>query len=224
MEYNSNFYDDMYDAGGYDGVYDLPTKKSFYYPLYLAVTKEIEALPRLPILEVGAGTGGLAELLLKAGLPYSGFDFSSKAIKKARIRVGSDDCLFVRDAYDRDSYNEKYGIIICTEVLEHIENDIAVIKNWRIGSHCVCSVPNFDSKSHVRFFRDTRQVAERYSSVINITNVQKIKKPSLADISIMNYVRHLIWYRYRPDKLMHTLGFSTFSSAGGWFLFTGIRK
>ncbi len=82
MKYNSDFYDDMFKDGGYSGVFDLPVKRSHYYPLYKSVLKEINRLNKpLIILEVGSGTGGMAELILRQGIEYKGFDFSGVAIE-----------------------------------------------------------------------------------------------------------------------------------------------
>ncbi|MCP4267544.1 MAG: class I SAM-dependent methyltransferase [Candidatus Brocadiaceae bacterium] len=226
MEYKADFYDKMYKKGGYQGVYDLPVKRSYYYPLFKVILKKIRKLPlSLPrILEVGAGTGGLAEMILRHGYSYKGFDFSSVAIENAVRRTGRSDCFVVADAYEQSSYIDDYNTIICTEVLEHAEEDLRIIKQWQKDSFCICSVPNFDSESHVRFFRTEDEVFKRYSSAIHIEKIYKIKKPILADLSLANYLRHIVWQRYKPCSILKILGFGNFDDVGGWFIFIGRKR
>ena len=219
------YYDDMFTAGGEGGVYDLPYRYSSYYPLFRAVLRQVRSAKTRFALEVGCGTGGLAHLLSDhTDVAYAGFDFSAQAVTKARSRTGRDDWFFVGDALSPTSYHHPYDTIICTEVLEHIRDDLRVIEQWRPGSTCICSVPNFDAESHERFFEDEEQVRKRYGSHIEISTVAKIKKPVLSDISWTNYLRAMRWYRYRPKMLLATLGIGSFASLGGWFLFTGRRR
>lgn len=226
MEYKTEFYDKMFKQGGYQGVYDLPVKHSYYYPLYKVVLKEIKKLPlsRPVILEVGAGTGGLAEIILSRGYSYKGFDFSSVAIEMAVRRTGRSDCFAVADAYEKSNYIGDYNTIICTEVLEHTEGDLRIIEQWEKDSFCICSVPNFDSESHVRFFRTTDEVFKRYSAEISIEKIYKIKKPLIVDLSPVNYIRHIVWARYNFRLILKILGFGNFDDVGGWFVFVGKKK
>lgn len=50
----------------------------------------------------------------------------------------------------------KDAVIVCTEVLEHIDGDLVVIARLPQGHHCCCSVPNFYTFSHVRYFSNRR--------------------------------------------------------------------
>ena len=109
-------------------------------------------------------------------------------------------------------------------MLEHIEHDLEAIGNWKSGTYCICSVPNFDSETHVRFFESADQVRARYGALIDIGEIARIKKPVLADISMSNTLRALRWNRYRPRQLIAILGLGTFESIGGWFLFSGIKR
>jgi hypothetical protein len=157
-------------------------------------------------------------------LSYVGFDFSAIAVKKARLRTHREHGFFVGDALNAASYNHAFDSIVCTEVLEHIDKDLEAIGKWPAGCQCICSVPNFDADSHVRFFTSTESVLERYGQAIAIERIARIRKPILADISWSNYVRALRWYRYRPRQLLAALGVGTFRSLGGWFLFSGRKR
>src|SRR5690349_5281460 len=91
----------VYDAMHYDEtVYDLPTEQSPYYPLFRGVVDQIERRRISSVLEVGCGSGGLAELLLRspAVTAYRGFDFSPVGVRKAGERTRRPELFFVGDA------------------------------------------------------------------------------------------------------------------------------
>ena len=221
-----SYYDGLFLSGG-DGVYDLPYDRSSYYPLFKAVLREVVRARSKAVLEVGCGTGGFAHLLSeKTNIAYAGFDFSPVAVAKAKARTGREHWFFVGDGLSSDSYTAAYDTIVCTEVLEHISNDLGVIEQWRAGTFCICSVPNFDAESHERFFTREEEVRERYGRRIAIASIVKIKKPVLPDISWARYARAMRWNRYRPRRLLEILGVGSFESLslGGWYLFTGRRR
>lgn len=219
-------YDDMFVEGGAGGVFDLPYKRSAYYPLFRAVAKELRASGRAQVLEVGCGTGSLAHLLHDtASLDYRGFDFSTVAVAKARERLALGERFFVGDATDPSTYQGlSYDSIICTEVLEHVEQDRQVIAQWKSGTFCVCSVPNYDSATHVRVFKTEDDVRRRYGNLMDIRRVQRLRKPFLTDRSFGSWLQAVRWNRYRPQRLMWLLGFTDFDRDGGWFVFTGVRR
>src|SRR5882762_7172620 len=134
-EQGVDFYDSLH-TGGYDG--------ARYLPLFRKVVQNIRDRGSRSLLEVGCGSGFLAEMLLRehAGV-YRGFDFSTVAIRNAGYRTGRPELFCVGDALDARSYACDYDTILCTEVLEHVDADLSVIRLWRDGTWCVCTVPNF---------------------------------------------------------------------------------
>lgn len=219
-------YDKIFAEGGYEGSYNLPYWQSAYYPLFKAVLAKVLSGRVKSVLEVGCGTGGFAGLVRdKSSLNYRGFDFSEVAVEKARARVGQEDLIYVGDATLPSSYAGKgYDCIVCTEVLEHIEKDLETIANWKPGVFCVCSVPSFDSETHVRFFRSEVEVEDRYGKLIEIESMVCLKKPVLSNISLANTLREVRWNRYRPRQLMAIMGLGSFESLGGWSLFAGTKR
>ncbi len=219
-------YDAMFAKGGAGGVFDLPYRHSGYYPLFNAVAKMLVAARPQRVLEVGCGTGQMAHLLLdRGGIDYQGFDFSPLAVDKARRRTRIHDRFAVADATMLETYSgREYDAIVCTEVLEHIEQDLGAIAHWRQGTFCVCSVPNYDADTHVRYFRSEEEVRSRYSPLIEIGNLRRLNKPMLTDLSLASWLRAVRWNRYRPDRLKWLFGFSDFDRDGGWYVFSGLRR
>lgn len=217
-------YDDLFSSGGYEGAYALPYRHSCYYPLFSWVLRELRRCRVSSVLEVGCGTGGFAQMLTeRTTIAYRGFDFSPVAVQAAARLVG-DTRVFVADATDPASYaGSQADAIVCTEVLEHLVDDRAAVAPWPGGIRVVCSVPNFDSRYHERFFRSEAEVVARYGDLIDVQRVVRVRKPALTDISLRNRLRELRWARTDPRRLAALLGFQSFDR-GGWFAFSGVRR
>lgn len=192
--------------------------------MYASVMKALRANSIKNVLEVGCGTGAFAHMVFDTSeIQYQGFDFSRVAIEKAKQRTCREDAFYVGDAMDPVNYASIPFAIVCTEVLEHIPKDIELVSMWPAGTLCICSVPNFDSPYHVRFFRSEEEISKRYAGVLDIKVITRVKKPILTNISRKNLFRHLRWNRYRPKKLMELLGLGNFDEVGGWFVFVALR-
>ena len=202
-----------------------PETRALYYPLLRRVVGCIRDHGSRSILEVGCGSGFLAEMILREyAVNYSGFDFSEVAVHNAGNRTGRSELFFRGDALDAGSYACDYDTVVCTEVLEHIDGDLDVIRLWRSGTWCVCTVPNFDYPGHVRFFHTRESVAARYGGLIDTRTVIKVARPLIPDRRISSYLRNLRWSRDDPSRFLGFLGVQTFARLGGWFLFYGIKR
>ena len=62
-------------------------------------------------------------------------------------------------------------MVICFEVLEHVQKDLALLQRIRPGTQMLLSVPNFDDPYHVRYFTSEEQDRERYGRVMRISNI-----------------------------------------------------
>jgi hypothetical protein len=157
-------------------------------------------------------------------------------MRVSRVRLRSDSCskrigsnrtsgvVFSRQRPRRRILCSEYDTIVCTEVLEHIDADLDVIRLWRDGAWCVCTVPNFDYAGHVRFFRAPDEVAARYGELIDIVAVIRIARPIMPDGRIRTYLRNLRWSRDDPTRFLGFLGIQTFDRLGGWFLFYETKR
>lgn len=79
------------------------------------------------VLDLGCGDGTLLKELEKKGYDLSGYDCSQTAIDIARIKCGNA-TLTVCDL-NNAKIEGRYDVIIMQEVLEHLENDVGLIKH-----------------------------------------------------------------------------------------------
>jgi 2-polyprenyl-3-methyl-5-hydroxy-6-metoxy-1,4-benzoquinol methylase len=130
------------------------------YEVYLELYKTVISLLPSPsicdhILDLGCGVGYFAKTLKELGYTkYTGIDFSPKIIKYCNDTIEGYDflCLNLIDKKTREMFND-YKIFTCLETLEHIKDDIKILKSIPKGSKIFVSVPSRDFTSHVRFLR-----------------------------------------------------------------------
>ncbi|MFI5459071.1 MAG: class I SAM-dependent methyltransferase [Isosphaerales bacterium] len=174
-EKTSDWYDRLYDEAG---VYQQPYYRSFYYFLWAVITDRLRMAGMRRVLEIGCGPGQLAAMLLEQGVEdYVGLDFSATAIAMARKNAPGGR-FFVGDARTTRLHSEvEHEVIICTEVLEHIEDDLLTMSRFTHGRRCICSVPNFAYPGHVRYFRDAEEVRARYGPFFHDLDIMTFKSP-----------------------------------------------
>ena len=163
-EKDSEYYDEKYSNSL---EYNKRPEDCVYYNLWSTILKSISKTEK--ILDIGCGSGQFAELAIKKGYKYSrGVDFSKVSIDIAKINNKSNKGKFiVGDVTNPDIYNVEYDVVVICEVLEHIDNDIGVLKNIKSGKHIIATVPSYDSAGHVRFFNVAKEVCNRYKTMIN---------------------------------------------------------
>ena len=93
------------------------------------------------ILDVGAQTGQLVEVLVDAGFSAKGYDVDKQAAKQSSGRVTT----------NKDVLLERYDLIVCSHALEHVECPIEFLKGLR-GDIMYIEVPYFGSWVHKYIF------------------------------------------------------------------------
>jgi len=172
-EMPSFYYDEAFNN---NPDFQVPFYRSSYYPTWLVVVDRLRRYGRKKILDVGCGPGQFAALCDDCGFPsYTGLDFSSVALDKARARTPR---FQFRTADIREPATYEgldFDAIVCMEVLEHLENDAAVLSCFPAGMRCLMTVPNFPYRSHVRHFDTEQAVIDRYQPFFGEVSVLRLK-------------------------------------------------
>jgi SAM-dependent methyltransferase len=174
-EQTQQWYDELFET---TPLYHCHYSRSCYYFLWSVITDRILRSGYKAILEIGCGPGQLAALLYDQGIrQYTGLDFSTAAVELAQKNVPMFRFL-VADARTSTVCDDvPYDVIICTEVLEHIEDDLLVVSRFKPRVRCMFTVPNFPNKSHVRVFRDADEVSARYAPYFSEFQVLTLQGP-----------------------------------------------
>jgi len=160
-----------------DGEYIKHYKKSFYYPIWQHIIKYIRQIKNPKILEIGCGTGQLAHFLYDEGFKdYKGFDIDSDMVEKAKRN--SKQNVFIANAEDKENYIGEYNIIIATEVLEHLKDDLVVINLIKKGVNFLFSIPSFKCDGHLRWFNSAPEIMNYYYDCLYIKELRRLKNPS----------------------------------------------
>ena len=123
---DASFYDNCYSK---DNDYKLSPSESRFYSMWKYILDKL-IVDKTTILDVGCGTGQFGNMAKKRGHKYIGVDFSEVAIEHAKKNVKG--CKFYcRDIVKNKNAitNGRYKIITLIEFLEHIENDLGIIRS-----------------------------------------------------------------------------------------------
>jgi len=166
---DSQKYDERYRVSR---IYREHYSKVFYYKVWNCVVDGLVKDDK--ILELGCGTGQLAQLLYDKGFTnYIGIDFSRVAIEIAKARVPS--FTFINDDLNNIDYSNYADFkFVSTETFEHLKNDIELIKKFPKSS-IVFSVPNRMAKLHYRKYPSEAFIRDRYKSILNVNNVTALR-------------------------------------------------
>lgn len=93
------------------------------------IASMIRGLDYHSVLDVGCGQGSLLQDLrpLRPQARYAGVDFSEKALEVARQRAP--DAEFAALDLTRAHLERRFDLVLCTDVVEHIEDDDAAFTN-----------------------------------------------------------------------------------------------
>lgn len=109
------------------------------------LSDEVKAVKASSIADAGCGEGFVIGQLMQAGVsvPMAGVDLSEEAIRiaterfpKASFKVGS--------IYSMPYKDKSYDLVLCNEVLEHLDKPIDAVKELiRVSKkYVICSVPH----------------------------------------------------------------------------------
>lgn len=180
VEQGSSFYDNVYTTGGWQKTFFEDGDNSCYIKVWNVLINELSEKKNMNIVDLGCGNGQLARLLEKRKLSidsYLGLDFSTVAINYANEKNTFEHHKFqIEDFNIMQNLNKSNTHFICLEVLEHIEKDLELLKKVNGNNNSfLFSVPNYDSLSHVRTFKDKNEIIQRYSNILNIEKIYPVR-------------------------------------------------
>jgi SAM-dependent methyltransferase len=175
-EQPASYYDAAYKTAK---EYQKPWQQSRYLKVWERMVQRFDK--SIPVIDLGCGVGQTAEMLhANDFLMYLGVDFSAEAILKAKAIGLSEDynflCLDLFRFVKTSTLDEEIQIF-CSETLEHIHQDVALIELLKTkfpGSRIAISVPTFDDPSHVRHFKSPSEVKLRYCPYIKVEDMSQI--------------------------------------------------
>ena len=172
IEQPEAFYDEVFRSSP---LYTEPFFKAPWYPLWTMLSDRIVLNNHESVLDIGCGPGQFASLLWYRGVRnYCGVDFSEASIE-AGNRLVPDFRFIKADARVSKIYDEyTHDVLVCSEVLEHVEDDLAIVCRFKPGVRCLCSVPSYWSKAHVRVFKDHQAVIDRYGAFFHDMRVDAL--------------------------------------------------
>ena len=168
--------------------YTKPPEDMWYYEAWIEVLKWVG---NNSILDIGCGPGQFAKLCIDTGVDYSGIDYSKTAIRMAAKFTGMPELFRCADITSFKSIDPKGSVIVMLEVLEHIVEDLEVIEKISKGSEIIFSVPNYNYRSHYRYFTSLKKVRDRYKHLIDINSSHTIylNKPKTKAIYLIKSIK-----------------------------------
>ncbi len=132
---------EILDTSGYNNYTDVKRLK------FIIDALEENVAPKSNVLDVGCGNGLISMSLGKAGHSVLGIDISEKAIEKAKTKNNLSNVKFaVASAEELSETNIKYDAVICSEVLEHLNEPSSLLKyiyrSMKDDGILIVTVPN----------------------------------------------------------------------------------
>ena len=99
-----------------------------YYAVIKYLKKEVKNRKDVKIIEIGCGQGYLTYALKSAGFNITGIDISQEAINIAKKKYGDNYYCGNLESFIKKT-KEKPAYIVCTELIEHLEQPLNFVKN-----------------------------------------------------------------------------------------------
>jgi 2-polyprenyl-3-methyl-5-hydroxy-6-metoxy-1,4-benzoquinol methylase len=172
--YDASWYDDVMVEHGSPAMEPLET--SPWRETYERIVAMID--PHEEVVDLGCGTGRLIELLYRQDhyARVTGVDWSVTALAEAQSYAKPRHAeapppewqLCDLMEWRPDGLRAGNTVFVCTEVLEHLEDDLGFVRRIPPGHRFLLTVPNFYSESHVRIFTGAGDVFERYERLLHM--------------------------------------------------------
>jgi ubiquinone/menaquinone biosynthesis C-methylase UbiE len=197
-----------------------PKASYFQYTRYYGVLEEIKKLNFKNFLDVGCAEGMflLGVKKIQPTAEVYGVDFSTVGLCKASVYSGTVGSLACADATHLPFGDNSFDLVLCSETLEHIVNDISAFGELQrvCKKTCIITVPSFNNKWAQAHFRpDVDCTFDSHLRKYAQGDLYEILHPHFKEISI--YPMSL-WYPSTFDIIIRFFFKKTFSSKIAHFL------
>lgn len=166
------------------------TKKDFTYRNILKILEKY-LLKKTDVLDIGCGAGNLAFFLANLNNFVTGVDISAKAIESCKtnsLSLGLEkNTNFLKKDFPKESINGKFDLIICSEVLEHIEDEETALRKIHLmlkdSGLVLISVPS--SNSPLYRWKMSRKFDKEVGHLRRYTSEEITRKLESLDFDIL---------------------------------------
>jgi ubiquinone/menaquinone biosynthesis C-methylase UbiE len=182
-----------------------PRASFFQYSRYYGVLTELAKISFESFLDVGCSEG-MYLLAVKNKYPAStlyGVDFSAIGLKKAKDCVGPISSFACADAAHLPFRSNSFDLILCSETLEHIVDDIYAFKEIQriCRKACIITVPSFNNQwAKKRFKPDVNCERDSHLRKYSRRDLQSILQSNFRQVIIYDVAS---WYLASFDVVMH---------------------
>ena len=164
-------------------------------PRYLlrrwVVRRIVRRLRPKDFIEIGSGSGEMAEWLAGQGISGVAVEISPGALALLRKRFDDnpDVDVFSEDARSLD---READLLLTMEVIEHIEDDVATLREWhdliRPGGHIILSTPALQ-----RYFSEDDVMAGHFRRYERAELIEKLESAGFERPEVLSYGFPISW-------------------------------
>jgi len=158
------------------------SKNNFTYRNILEKTEPYVPLSR-NVLDVGSATGTVSFYFGAMGMDVDGIELSKNAVlvaNKNKQLLGLKKVHFYRTPIEKHNTAKRYDLVLCFEVLEHLQDDLFTLKKiaklMKVNSHLILTVPSANAPLHrlglLRKFDRNVGHLRRYT-IVSLMNIIK---------------------------------------------------
>jgi len=162
------------------------------------------------ILEMGYGEGIVTNFLSELNINLDVIEGAELLIDKARIR--HKDITFIHSMFENFAPNKKYDVIICTHVLEHVDDSIVILNlmhGWlKDDGKIILIVPNAESiPRQLSVIMGIQENLDDLSQRDLIVGHQRVYSPNLLEKHIKNanlkiHIKRGFFLKTLPNSMM----------------------
>jgi 2-polyprenyl-3-methyl-5-hydroxy-6-metoxy-1,4-benzoquinol methylase len=179
-----------------EGYYSNPREDVF------AILKDLEN--KSSILEIGCGFGGLGRRLIQHYKPSRIDGIELNPNSEILLRKSGYSNVFIGDAHDillKNKDEVLYDLIIMADVLEHMVNDIEMLKivtkKLNFQGHLLVSVPNVTNWQLIRNLYFKKTFPRDLSGIFDSTHMRWYTKKDIIDLCLCE---GMILESYKSNK------------------------